>query len=325
MRSLGLGAIDFEKGEGLVPVVAKDASTGKVLMLAYANRRAVERTMATGMAHYYSRSRQRLWMKGEESGHTQKVREIRIDCDNDSLLYVVEQKGPACHTGNESCFYRAIGSPLRETSNRVMMRKVLGLLESAEEWKRDWVKDGTRRVYSYLVNQVTEGIPYLGPDVLSWIVDLLDRLASPQADKVVTFEALGIPYASALALLRGKPLVVIRKRDFGSKRHLLAKVGYSSGFERGEYFVYGVTKRDRILLVDDMVSTGGSLVPTVEALMARGVDIADVVCVCEKPQYGGAAAVRKLTGRTVKTLFRVSLKGGKAKAEPTPLLRKLFR
>ncbi|MET1124279.1 MAG: phosphoribosyl-AMP cyclohydrolase [Archaeoglobaceae archaeon] len=93
---------------GLIPVIAQDARTKEVLMLAYANREAVEKTLQTGYAHYWSRSRRKLWMKGETSGNVQKVVEVRVDCDGDALLYIVEQEGNACHTGNRSCFFRRL-------------------------------------------------------------------------------------------------------------------------------------------------------------------------------------------------------------------------
>jgi len=102
--------IDVDFGaEGLVPAVAQDADSGEVLMLAYASPAALERTKETGRAHYYSRSREELWEKGATSGHTQSVREIRVDCDADSLLYLVDQTGGACHTGHRSCFHRRVG------------------------------------------------------------------------------------------------------------------------------------------------------------------------------------------------------------------------
>lgn len=101
--------VDVDFGDdGLVPAVAQDADTGEVLMLAYATREALERTVETGRAHYYSRSRDELWEKGATSGHTQSVEEVRVDCDADTLLYVVEQDVGACHTGHYSCFYRTI-------------------------------------------------------------------------------------------------------------------------------------------------------------------------------------------------------------------------
>ncbi|MEO0250286.1 MAG: phosphoribosyl-AMP cyclohydrolase, partial [candidate division WOR-3 bacterium] len=89
----------------LIPVVVQDVRSKAVLMLAYANREALEKTLSTGYAYYWSRSRNQLWMKGETSGHTQRIKAILVDCDYDALLYVVEQKGPVCHTGNETCFY----------------------------------------------------------------------------------------------------------------------------------------------------------------------------------------------------------------------------
>ena len=99
--------IRFDK-RGLVPVIAQDATTSAVLTLAYANREAVEKTLASGEAHYYSRSRDELWRKGATSGNTQKVVEVRLDCDGDALLYRVEPRGPACHTGEESCFFTTV-------------------------------------------------------------------------------------------------------------------------------------------------------------------------------------------------------------------------
>ena len=99
--------VDFGE-DGLVPAVAQSAEDGTVLMLAYVNEEALERTRETGDAHYYSRSREELWHKGGSSGHTQSIEEIRVDCDADTLLYVVEQEGGACHTGFESCFHRTL-------------------------------------------------------------------------------------------------------------------------------------------------------------------------------------------------------------------------
>ena len=95
--------------EGLVPAVAQDAASGRVLMVAWMNREALRETARTGEAHYWSRSRSKLWHKGEESGHVQQVREIRLDCDADVIVLAVEQAGGiACHTGRQSCFYRRL-------------------------------------------------------------------------------------------------------------------------------------------------------------------------------------------------------------------------
>jgi len=93
---------------GLVPAIVQDARTGQVLMLAYMNRDALEKSVSTGEAHFWSRSRSELWHKGATSGNTQRIVEIRYDCDGDTLLLRVEPRGPACHTGQQSCFYRCL-------------------------------------------------------------------------------------------------------------------------------------------------------------------------------------------------------------------------
>lgn len=104
-----LSAVDIAFGDdGLVPAVAQDADSDEMLMLAYVSPEALQRTIDTGRAHYYSRSRDELWEKGATSGHTQSVVDVRVDCDADTLLYVVEQEGGACHTGHRSCFHRSV-------------------------------------------------------------------------------------------------------------------------------------------------------------------------------------------------------------------------
>ena len=113
--------LNFAKMGGLLPAIVQDAATGEVLMLAFMNREAWERTFTTGEAHYYSRTRNQIWHKGETSGHVQRIKELYLDCDNDTVLLKVEQVGgAACHTGYKSCFYRrrqgegwqVLGSPI---------------------------------------------------------------------------------------------------------------------------------------------------------------------------------------------------------------------
>ena len=106
--SLSISDLDFEKFSGMLPVIAQEQASGKVLMLAYANLEAVRKTQETGYAHYWSRSRNTLWKKGESSGHVQQITEVLVDCDEDTLLYKVSQTGPACHTGEKSCFFRKL-------------------------------------------------------------------------------------------------------------------------------------------------------------------------------------------------------------------------
>jgi phosphoribosyl-AMP cyclohydrolase len=116
-----MATIDFDKSGGLVPAIAQDADTGAVLMLAWMNREAYEETLRTRRAVYFSRSRNRLWRKGEESGHFQEVREVLVDCDADTILLKVHQiGGAACHEGYASCFFRRVeGEDLKVIGQRM--------------------------------------------------------------------------------------------------------------------------------------------------------------------------------------------------------------
>ena len=108
--------LDFSKWDGLVPAIAQDWKTGEVLMVAFMDQTAWDKTLATGRVHYHSRSRNKTWMKGEESGHVQTVKEILVDCDEDTVLIKVDQAGgAACHTGFRTCFYRRVEGDRVET------------------------------------------------------------------------------------------------------------------------------------------------------------------------------------------------------------------
>jgi len=150
---------------GLVPVVTQDASSGDVLTVAYANALALERTLETGEAHYWSRSRAELWRKGATSGHLQRVREVRLDCDGDALLYRVDPAGPACHTGQRSCFYRAPGSetpvPPEGHGDRVGIGGVMGLLQRVVDDRLATLPAG-----SYVAKLHERGIGYVAQKVV---------------------------------------------------------------------------------------------------------------------------------------------------------------
>ncbi|ASI98598.1 bifunctional phosphoribosyl-AMP cyclohydrolase/phosphoribosyl-ATP diphosphatase HisIE [Thermococcus celer] len=181
--------VDWEKNNGIVPVVVQDTN-GEVLTLAYVDREALKRTLETGYAHYYSRSKKRVRMKGEVSGNTQRVREVRVDCDSDALLFIVEQKGVACHTGNYSCFYRKLGEPERV----LPMDYSLEVLRELEELIRDrkgnpkegsytskLFREGRERIYKkfgeeaveVLVAETREGLIYETADALYHLLVLL--------------------------------------------------------------------------------------------------------------------------------------------------------
>ena len=142
-RNGNLMNMDLEKlklsDEGLLPVIVQDSSSGRVLMLAYANKEALEMTVRTGRTHFWSRSRKKIWNKGEESGHFQDVKEIFVDCDCDTVLITVEQTGVACHTGEPTCFYRSgdmeeKAAPVFEEAS---LRKVFSVIEDRKQNPRE--------------------------------------------------------------------------------------------------------------------------------------------------------------------------------------------
>jgi phosphoribosyl-ATP pyrophosphohydrolase/phosphoribosyl-AMP cyclohydrolase len=171
--------IRYDEG-GLVPVVAQDADTGEVLMLAYASREAVEKTVETGEAHYYSRSRGELWRKGATSGNTQRVIEVRLDCDGDALLYRVEPAGPACHTGERSCFFTPLAGSDSDAPN---LGRTLTRLAGTIAGRHQEMPEG-----SYTAKLFERGAGYtaqkVGEEAVEVVVAALenDRLAEETAD-----------------------------------------------------------------------------------------------------------------------------------------------
>jgi phosphoribosyl-AMP cyclohydrolase / phosphoribosyl-ATP pyrophosphohydrolase len=144
---------------GLVPVIAQEHGSNEVLMLAYANREALEQTLASGLAHYFSRSRNKLWQKGEESGHTQRIRAVRLDCDGDAVLYVVDQSGPACHTLEHSCFHNLLFEPESKAESKPESKPVARIgpeLESVFATIQDRIR--TPQEGSYVAKMHNAGI-----------------------------------------------------------------------------------------------------------------------------------------------------------------------
>jgi phosphoribosyl-ATP pyrophosphohydrolase/phosphoribosyl-AMP cyclohydrolase len=167
-------------GKGLVPVVTQAANTGEVLMLAYANRKAVEKTVETGEAHYHSRSRGKIWRKGEMSGNTQRVVEVRLDCDGDALLYRVESAGPACHTGESSCFFTSLRSTYEEEPS---LSSVLERLAGTIAQRRQEMPEDSYT--AELIAQGTERVAQkVGEEAVEVIIAALEgkRLAEESAD-----------------------------------------------------------------------------------------------------------------------------------------------
>jgi phosphoribosyl-ATP pyrophosphohydrolase/phosphoribosyl-AMP cyclohydrolase len=151
---MDIGDIKFDE-KGLVPVVVQDAENGQVLMFAYANREAIEKTLETRKAHFWSRSRNKLWQKGEESGNFQEVNDIFLDCDGDTVLMLVNQKGVACHTGKRSCFFTSLNGDEKNASSfgKAGTSKTLeDVYQIIEDRKRNPRED------SYVSNLFTKGL-----------------------------------------------------------------------------------------------------------------------------------------------------------------------
>jgi phosphoribosyl-ATP pyrophosphohydrolase/phosphoribosyl-AMP cyclohydrolase len=194
--------------DGLVPVVAQEARSGEVLMLAYADRAALERTLATGEAHYWSRSRQALWKKGETSGHVQQLVEARLDCDGDAVLYRVRQTGPACHTRAQTCFFTTAGpdgqAVLGEDPGAHLLTRLATLVHR---------RAVERPEGSYTVTLLDKGVPKISQKVGEEGVEVVvaanaengERLASEAADLlyhlVVLLEARGVALDAVLGEL----------------------------------------------------------------------------------------------------------------------------
>lgn len=165
---------------GLVPVVTQDAASGEVLMLAYANREALNKTLQTQQAHYYSRSRDELWHKGATSGHVQDVVEVRVDCDEDTVLYRVLQTGVACHTGEYSCFFRNIHGEQQTTIGEMMMtleRTIDKRLQDLPE--ESYVRKMHERGVGYVSQKVVEEA---GESIVAALEDKPDELVGEVAD-----------------------------------------------------------------------------------------------------------------------------------------------
>jgi phosphoribosyl-ATP pyrophosphohydrolase/phosphoribosyl-AMP cyclohydrolase len=206
-----LDAVTFDAA-GLVPVIAQETRTGMVRMVAWANREALELTAQTKAAHFWSRSRKALWRKGESSGHTLAVREVRIDCDGDVVLYLVEPVGPSCHTGATSCFYRRAGEDgaLVEDDGppdppALVLSRVADVIAERRR---------ARPEKSYVVSLLDAGLPKINGKISEEARELVEALpendaahtAHEAADLIfhtlVGLEAAGIPLDAVFAELR---------------------------------------------------------------------------------------------------------------------------
>lgn len=139
--------------KGLIPVVTQDVRTDEVLMVAYMNSEALDRTLETGKVHYWSRSRNKLWLKGETSGHFQFVRSVSLDCDGDTLLVKAEQKGAACHTGHHSCFFRKLDATKAAEGTTAVEKEILSDVNPAEQTSSAAQTDVIQEVFNVVLDR----------------------------------------------------------------------------------------------------------------------------------------------------------------------------
>ncbi|MFK7989239.1 MAG: bifunctional phosphoribosyl-AMP cyclohydrolase/phosphoribosyl-ATP diphosphatase HisIE [Sandaracinaceae bacterium] len=203
--------------QGLVTVIAQDRRSGEVRMLAHADEAALRATLSTGFAHFFSRSRQRGWKKGEESGNVLRVFEVWIDCDADAVLYLVEPAGPSCHTGAPSCFFRRV-SPAEEPGAGSRALPALPLLEAALQARRDAPADR-----SYTRSLLDKGPAKIAAKLTEEAGELGDAIAD-ESDARVVSEAADVIYHLMVGLLsRGVPLAAVESellRRFGVSGHV---------------------------------------------------------------------------------------------------------
>ena len=206
-----LDAVTFDES-GLVPVIAQEAGTGMIRMVAWANRQALELTVETHAAHFWSRSRKALWRKGESSGHTLGVREMRIDCDGDVVLYLVDAEGPSCHTGATSCFYRRAGDDgaiITDDGPPDPPALVLARVADVIAERRR-----TRPEKSYVVSLLDAGLPKINGKIAEESRELIEAFSESDAahtaheaadlifHTLVGLEAAGVPIDDVFAQLR---------------------------------------------------------------------------------------------------------------------------
>jgi phosphoribosyl-ATP pyrophosphohydrolase/phosphoribosyl-AMP cyclohydrolase len=222
-ENIRLSAVRFG-ADGLVPVVTQESRSGDILMVAFANQDALDRTLSTGFAHYFSRSRGTLWQKGETSGHVQRVTEVRLDCDGDTVLYRVEQTGPACHTGTRTCFSTVLGgvagkrgtghAPQEDPGGHLLSRLARTIAQRARDMPQG----------SYTAELLASGPGKASQKVGEEAVEVVvaanseddERLASEAADLLyhllVLLQARGVPLDAVLRELERREKSVTGKR-----------------------------------------------------------------------------------------------------------------
>jgi phosphoribosyl-ATP pyrophosphohydrolase/phosphoribosyl-AMP cyclohydrolase len=213
---MSLSALHYSSS-GLVPVIAQDAETGEIRMVAYADEIAIEKTLQTGLAHFFSRSRGELWLKGETSGNTLAVRSIWVDCDGDTLIYMVDPAGPSCHTGAETCFFRRLDAEGNLVDDARDGAPTLLRLERTLEARK--ASDSER---SYTKSLLDRGATKIDEKLREESVELGQALINESDERVVS-EAADVVYHLLVGLVLRKvslrDLLSELSRRFGTSGH----------------------------------------------------------------------------------------------------------
>lgn len=188
--------IDWSKSE-LLPVVAQDANDNSVLMLAYANKEALELTLSTGYAHYFSRSKNRIWKKGESSNHLQTVVDVRVDCDGDAILYIVKQDGAACHTGAKSCFYTSVLKNKQVLKPEFNPADIYGAVDALYHELLD--RKGMSKESSYTASLYHKGENTIGKKIVEEAAELAFALKDNNKEDII-YEAADLLYHALVGL-----------------------------------------------------------------------------------------------------------------------------
>ncbi|RAX57517.1 bifunctional phosphoribosyl-AMP cyclohydrolase/phosphoribosyl-ATP pyrophosphatase [Helicobacter monodelphidis] len=192
-------SIDWVKTP-LIPAIAQDIESKEVLLLAYMNQEALDLTLQTGEAHYFSRSKQRIWRKGESSGHTQKVERIWLDCDNDTILLQVHQKGVACHTMHRSCFFRSLDMPESEKSLLELQIATYGVLDTLYHQLLE--KKSAPIQESYTAQLLKKGDNEIGKKIIEEAAEFTFALKDNKESEII-YECADLFYHTLVGLVQG--------------------------------------------------------------------------------------------------------------------------
>lgn len=194
-----LSSIQWDKLNGLIPAIAQDSKTNEVLMCAFMNKESLQLTIQTGYAHYFSRSKQRIWKKGESSGHSQKIVELMLDCDYDCLLLKVEQNGIACHTGNLTCFFNKIdqNSIVKTQSNSIDTTQIYDIFDNLFNTIQDKKFDSTEK--SYTASLFAKGENQIGKKIVEESSELAFAIKDKDKKEII-YEAADLFYHTLVGL-----------------------------------------------------------------------------------------------------------------------------